>query len=217
MRKIKAKKANSVQKKNKVDNWDGLNIRFVKSVFDKSMRELKKMTKKKLLEVFVKKDYINMHIYLNTKIELYSNYTQLKNESLKLAKNSIIKYIMCANDIIEEDDDDGNSDNNLHNNGEGDNENENDSKKGDKEVFFSMLKVFFIPKEEIDKIRSKKIGFREFKILINRYILSMHPDRGTSSDIEKKIKNEIILEYNENKDFIMDFAKEYLEQIDFYS
>ncbi len=203
MHNIKGKKSRSVQKVKKVNDWEGLNIGFVKSVFDRSGRELKKLTKEELLEEFVKKDYINMHAYLNTKIDLHSGYTQLKNEALKLSKNNIIEYIMSADDIIEDkdEDDDDNEDN----------EDENVSKKNDEDIFFSMLKGFFIPKEEIDKIKSKKIKFREFKKLINRYILSMHPDRGAGSDVEKKIKNEIILEYNENRNSIMNFAKEYLK------
>ncbi|RKX69186.1 hypothetical protein DRP43_04695 [candidate division TA06 bacterium] len=209
MRKIKANKSNNVRKVNKANDWEGLNIRFVKSVFDKSRRELKKLTKEELLEEFVQKDYINMYIYLNTKIDLHFGYTQFKNEALKLSKNSIIEYIVRIDDIIEEEDD--NDDNDWDNDEEEDDEDENGSKKSDEEIFFSMLKGFFIPKEEIDKIKSKKIKFREFKKLINRYILSMHPDRGASSDVEKKIKNEIILEYNENRNFIMDFAKEYLK------
>jgi len=211
MRKIKVKKSKRVRKVNKADDWEGLNIRFVKSVFDKPRRELKKLTKKELLKEFVKKDYINMYTFLNTKIDLHFGYTQIKNKALKLSKNSIIEYIMSIDDIIEEEDDDDEDENDWNNDEEENDEDENDSKKSDEEVFFSMLKGFFIPKEEIDKIKSKKIKFREFKKLINRYILSMHPDRGAGSDVEKKIKNEIILKYNENRNFIMDFAKEYLK------
>jgi hypothetical protein len=210
MHNIKGKKSRNVQKVKKTDDWEGLNIGFVNSVFDKSRIELKKLAKKELLEEFVKKDYINMHTYLNTKIDLNSGYTQLKNEALKLSKNNIIEYIMSADDITEDEDDEYN-DNDWYNDYEEDNEDENVSKKNDEDIFFSMLKGFFIPKEEIDKIKSKKIKFREFKKLINQYILSMHPDRGAGSDVEKKIKNEIILEYNENRNSIMNFAKEYLK------
>lgn len=210
MHNIKGKKSRSVQKVKKVNDWEGLNIGFVNSVFDKSRIELKKLAKEELLEEFVKKDYINMHAYLNTKIDLHSGYTQLKNEVLKLSKNNIIEYIMSADDITEDEDDEYN-DNDWYNDYEEDNEDENVSKKDDEDVFFSILKGFFIPKEEIDKIKSKKIKFREFKKLINQYILSMHPDRGSGSDVEKKIKNEIILEYNENRNSIMNFAKEYLK------
>ena len=39
----------------------------------------------------------------------------------------------------------------------------------------------------------------------------MHPDRGWNNEMEKEIKNRIIADFNEHKNFIMEFAEKFLK------
>ena len=164
-------------------------------IFNFSSEELEKMNKKEILKKLLKDEVKELLSYYGKRFNRNDKVADLKKKAERLSKAEIIDFIV-----------------NYEDDNEYEEEDYYDEEDGDDEaLFFRKLKSYYLPDDFIDSVRSGKITFEEFKKSIKKWVLSMHPDRGWNNEMEKEIKNRIIADFNEHKNFIMEFAEEFLK------
>ena len=173
-------------------------------IFNFSSEELEKMNKKEILKKLLKDEVKELLSYYGKRFNRNDKVADLKKKSERLSKAEIIDFI-----VNNEDEDEENWEDEYE---YWDYDDDNYEEDGDDEaLFFRKLKSYYLPDDFIDSVRSGKITFEEFKKSIKKWVLSMHPDRGWNNETEKEIKNRIIADFNEHKNFIMEFAEKFLK------
>ncbi len=198
-------------------NYDDLEI--VEDIFDMSEEQLMHFTKEYLLNEMIKDDVILLLQYYDKNASGRERVADLRKKAKGLSKEEIAYFIANYGDINwtgfefeGEDESDEEYDDNNDDYEEDDYEEDAGEEEDEAGKFFILLNGFYLSEDFINAVFDKKISFTEFKRRLNNRVLAMHPDRGFNSDLEKEVKNEILIRYNENKDFIFEFAKKYLKE-----
>ena len=204
-----------------IANYDDIDVNV--DMFDMSEDELMSFKKEDLIKELIKDDIIYLLHYYNKRAKTNERVSELRRKAENLSKEEIVNFIANYGEInwegFEWEDlgfsEDGEDDESEEEDDYGYYEDEDfDTDEGSNSYeknFFSLLEGFYFPKEFIVSVKEKRITFDEFKRDLKKRITSMHPDKGYNSEMEKEIKNEILIKYNKNKDFIMKFAEEYLK------
>ncbi len=207
-----------------IANYDDIDVNV--DMFDMSEDELMRFTKGDLLKELIKDDIILLLQYYNKRAKTSERVSELRRKAEDLSKEEIVNFIVNYGDINwegfdwedlgfnedgEDDESEEEEDYGYYEEEDFDTETEEGSDFYEKN-FFSLLEGFYLSKEFIVSVKEKRITFDEFKRDLKKRITSMHPDKGYNSEMEKEIKNEILIKYNKNKDFIMKFAEEYFKK-----